>query len=128
MRPNSQGSTDFIALLLKSLKEEDEKVPVEDREIVHSDSFDKQRGTLTRMEMLAQCMIFLMAGNDTTSNTLALMLFHFAHFPAIQDKVRQEVLAVVGSDATISAGQASRLVYIEQVMNEVLRLYPQATR
>ena len=42
-------------------------------------------------EMVAQCLIFLLAGYDTTANGLAFLSFLLATHPEYQEKARQEV-------------------------------------
>ncbi|KAG0429798.1 hypothetical protein HPB47_023284, partial [Ixodes persulcatus] len=50
-----------------------------------------QRKTLTEMEAMAQCVIFLLAGQDTTSSVIAYTVYLLALHPDVQEKLRREV-------------------------------------
>ncbi|MEP6464536.1 MAG: cytochrome P450 [Frankiaceae bacterium] len=74
-------------------------------------------GALSADEVRDQVLIFLLAGHETTSTTLAFTLQLLARHPQIQQRVAAEV------DRT---GAGGRLPYTQQVINEALRLYPPA--
>jgi cytochrome P450 len=67
----------------------------------------------------------LMAGEDTTSNTLA-WIFYFMHLnPGVQEKMQQEVDVILGeNDSLDSYDNASRLTYLEAVAFEAMRIKP----
>ncbi|KAH9374321.1 hypothetical protein HPB48_012892 [Haemaphysalis longicornis] len=46
---------------------------------------------LTEDEALAQCILFFLGGQDTTSSTLALCVYFLAVNPDTQEKLRREV-------------------------------------
>ncbi|KAI7889438.1 cytochrome P450 [Mucor mucedo] len=72
-----------------------------------------------------QVVTFLIAGHDTTANTLAWTLYELARHPDIQAKVLQEIADNhITWDTLPSSEQVSNLKYIHQVIKEVLRLYP----
>ncbi len=70
-----------------------------------------------------QLLTIIIAGHDTTTALLAWMLQILSTRPTIQARVQEEVDAVVGS-ARPDFGHVKELRYLEQVMNETLRLYP----
>jgi len=70
-----------------------------------------------------QALIFLLAGHETTGATLAFVLHLLGRHPAVQQRVRDEVLGVAG-DRAIGAAEIHQLTYTEQVINETMRLYP----
>lgn len=70
-------------------------------------------GVLTRDEVIGNAEALLIAGYDTTSTTLAYLIWVIAKHPDIQDKLRQELMAH-GVDSK----------YLVQVINETMRLYP----
>ena len=51
---------------------------------------------LTMDEVLAQGLIFFMAGYHTTSTSIACLLNNLALNPEIQEKVREEIIKVAG--------------------------------
>lgn len=70
-----------------------------------------------------QLLTMLIAGHDTSTALLSWALFALAQHPHVQDQARREVLDVIGTSAPEHA-HASDLRYLEQVINETLRLYP----
>ncbi|KXN72726.1 cytochrome P450 CYP4D25, partial [Conidiobolus coronatus NRRL 28638] len=72
-----------------------------------------------------------LAGQDTTTFTICATLHLLAEHPDIQDRVRKEVLNVLGKDEYIAGKfqtptheQLSQLEYTYAVMQESMRLYP----
>lgn len=70
-------------------------------------------GKMTREEVLGNAEAVLFAGYDTTSTTLAYIFWVLGKFPDVQERLRQELMA---------HGIQSK--YLEQVINETMRLYP----
>uniref|UniRef100_A0A0K8R3T7 Putative cytochrome p450 cyp3/cyp5/cyp6/cyp9 subfamily n=1 Tax=Ixodes ricinus TaxID=34613 RepID=A0A0K8R3T7_IXORI len=88
-----------------------------------------QRKTLTEMEAMAQCVIFLLAGQDTTSSVIAYTVYLLALHPDVQEKLRREVdecFEQYGPEPTLDV--VSKLDYLNCVISESLRLYPPAVR
>jgi cytochrome P450 len=46
---------------------------------------------LTFDEVIGQLNLFLIAGFDTTANTLSFTMFYLAKFPKIQERLRKEI-------------------------------------
>ncbi len=70
-----------------------------------------------------QLMTMLIAGHDTGTAALAWALYLLGQHPHIQQAVRDEIAAVLGSavpDVTNTTG----LTLLDQVIDETLRLYP----
>lgn len=70
-----------------------------------------------------QLLTMLIAGHDTSTALLAWSLYLLGAHPAVMARARAEVDAVLG-DGPITAEEAGRLPYLEQVIKEALRLYP----
>lgn len=107
-RNHSTGRRDMIQLMLEA------KIVVNNNEVK----------TLTDEEIVGQCITFLVAGAETTGSTLALMAYHLAYYPEVQDKLLREI-----DEATKSRGDMSTyefvqgLEYLDRVLSEVLRLF-----
>lgn len=68
----------------------------------------------------------LLAGEDTTSNTLAWMLYLLQKNPAAMRKAREEVLRVAPDTAAFSIEQMDALDYLDACAQEAMRLKPVA--
>ncbi|KAI8790640.1 cytochrome P450 3A24 isoform X1 [Biomphalaria glabrata] len=93
----------------------------------HADgvTWEKLPKTMSERELIGQSMLIIFAGFETTATTLQLALYLLAQHPDIQEKVYQEILETVHSD-TPTYEELGHLKYMEQVINETLRLYPPA--
>ncbi|KAM7380857.1 hypothetical protein PAMP_004128 [Pampus punctatissimus] len=66
----------------------------------------------------------LLAGVDTTSNTLTWTLHLLSKHPQAQDRLYKEVSTSVPADSIPSADEVTRLPYLKAVIKEALRMYP----
>ncbi|XP_031272668.1 cytochrome P450 704C1-like [Pistacia vera] len=78
---------------------------------------------------------FMIAGKDTTANTLSWFIYMLCKNPLIQEKVVQEVNDITGNDgkettniddfvANITEETLERMQYLHAALTETLRLYP----
>ncbi|XP_012941709.1 cytochrome P450 3A24 [Aplysia californica] len=81
--------------------------------------------SLTEEELVAQSLIIIFAAFETTATTLQMALYLLAKHPDIQEKLYEEIQSVVTSQSP-SHEELGQLTYMEQVINETLRLYPPA--
>lgn len=91
-----------------------------DEEIVSDDS-----SVLTFNEIAAQCFLFFLAGFETSSTTMSYCLYELAKNQEVQNRLRKhihEVLKKYENEITYEALQD--MPYLDQVINETLRLYP----
>ncbi len=65
------------------------------------------------------------AGHETTAATLAWAFYLLSQHPEVEDRARAEVNRVLGGRPPTFA-DLPKLVYLQQVIQEVLRLYPAA--
>jgi cytochrome P450 len=65
---------------------------------------------LSDHDILSNLLTLMLAGEDTTSNTLAWMLHYLAHYPEVQERLR--------SDAMAGLGPALVAASFEDVMNQ----------
>ena len=66
----------------------------------------------------------VLAGMDTTANTLARVFQLLAENPNVQDRLREEILETVESEgsSTIDFDKLMELPYMDAVCRETLRL------
>ncbi|KAJ7257543.1 cytochrome P450 [Mycena haematopus] len=66
----------------------------------------------------------LVAGRDTTAATLTFALYMLAEHPDMADRLRKEILDVVGSSRMPTYDDLRTMKYLRAFINETLRLYP----
>ncbi|KAK3914765.1 Cytochrome P450 6k1 [Frankliniella fusca] len=85
----------------------------------------ENRTKLTQREISAQVFVFFLAGYETTSSTTSFMLYELAKHPDIQEKVVEEIDAVLQKHGgKLSYEAVTDMPYTEMVIQETLRLYP----
>ncbi len=77
-------------------------------------------------EISANVMVLLLAGEDTTANTITYMIHFLKEHPHVQAAVQEEVDRVIGVDEQSwhDPALAERLRYIEAFANEAMRCKP----
>lgn len=75
-------------------------------------------------EVLGSITELLLAGVDTTSNTISWALYHMAREPSIQQQLYQEVESVCPGDKVPTSDDIARMQFLKAIIRETLRLYP----
>ncbi|KAG5668821.1 hypothetical protein PVAND_016744 [Polypedilum vanderplanki] len=91
-------------------------------------SIDGEFSTETRKismnDVMAQSFVFFFAGADTSSSTISLTLAELAHHTEVQEKLRTEILEKTKEEKDeISYETLQEMTYLNQVVNEILRMY-----
>ncbi|XP_030641592.1 cytochrome P450 [Chanos chanos] len=79
---------------------------------------------MTVTEVLGSITELLLAGVDTTSNTISWALYHMAREPEIQERLHQEVISVCPSNKVPSSDDIAKMPWLKAVVRETLRMYP----
>jgi cytochrome P450 len=66
----------------------------------------------------------MIAGRDTTAGTLTFVVWMLSEHPNVLQKLREEILTVVGSSRSPTSEDLRAMKYLKAVINETLRLYP----
>lgn len=66
----------------------------------------------------------VVGGTDTTSNTVEFAMAELLNKPEVLRKVQQELDTVVGKYNIVEETHIRKLIYLQAVMKEVLRLHP----
>ncbi|GFS49394.1 cytochrome P450 3A11 [Nephila pilipes] len=136
-----QVRNDFLQLLMDTAKEVsgDEKWEESDKGDVASNYEEHNAGQqmfkttpnkkLSMDELIAQCVIFFLAGYETTASTLSFATYLLALNQDIQDKLRAEVdQALTQNNGELTYEVIQSLKYLDNVISETLRLFPPAIR
>ncbi|XP_070073350.1 probable cytochrome P450 313a5 isoform X2 [Drosophila takahashii] len=85
-----------------------------------------RNGDLSYDDVMGEFSNIIFAASDTTSVTVNNVLSLLAMFPKVQDKVFEELAEVFPSvgGSELSHGDVEKLVYLDQVLQETLRLIP----
>lgn len=87
----------------------------------------KSRGAVTDEEIREHVNLVIFAGHDTSAFTIAHTILLLAMHPKVESRVMDELNEVFGGqpiDSDLTMEQVNRLIYLEQVIKESLRLYP----
>ncbi|MGE0499461.1 MAG: bifunctional cytochrome P450/NADPH--P450 reductase [Rhizobiaceae bacterium] len=90
---------------------------------------DKQTGeSLSDENIRYQIITFLIAGHETTSGLLSFTLYFLLNHPDVLARAYDEVDRVLGRDIGVAPTfqQVNQLAYVQQILNEALRLWPTA--
>ncbi|XP_064107332.1 cytochrome P450 9e2-like [Macrobrachium nipponense] len=102
---------DFLDLLLEAQAEEGLSDPSK-KQVLDDDT------------IIAQGLLFLIAGYDTTSTTLAFASYLLAKNPEAQQRLRQELQDIVEQYDGITYQGIMESKYLEGIILETMRLYP----
>ncbi|XP_068743044.1 cytochrome P450 3A8-like isoform X2 [Montipora capricornis] len=82
---------------------------------------------LTDAEVLAQSVVFLIAGYETSSTTLGFVAYFLATNPDVQAKLQKEIDSVWDDESKMPSYETvNGLPYLDMVISETLRIYPPA--
>ncbi|XP_030636353.1 cytochrome P450 3A40 isoform X2 [Chanos chanos] len=111
-----QTRVDFMQLMVDSQKPEK-----------NGHSKTEETG-LTDHEILSQAMTFIFAGYETTSSTLTFLFYNLATHPQTMRKLQEEIDQTFPNKAPVQYDMLMQMEYLDDVLNESLRLYPIAGR
>lgn len=77
---------------------------------------------ITDEQVRDEAVSLLLAGTETTATVLSWLCYEMGRNPEIQERVRAEVLGVIG-DREPTHRDLKELPFLRQVVNEILRLY-----
>ncbi|MBD2337824.1 cytochrome P450 [Calothrix sp. FACHB-156] len=86
-------------------------------------SKDEDGNSMSEREMIAQAVLLLFAGHETTTSMLTWLCAELALHPEVKERAREEQLQLATKGA-LSLEQLGQMPYLEQVLLEVERLHP----
>ena len=91
---------------------------------VYMSAVDKAGEPFSDRELLDEVMTLIIAGFETSAGTLNWAWYLLATHPDVAARIVAEAEAVLGKGAPLTSESVSELTYLEQVINETMRLYP----
>uniref|UniRef100_A0A1B6CH33 Cytochrome P450 n=1 Tax=Clastoptera arizonana TaxID=38151 RepID=A0A1B6CH33_9HEMI len=137
---NAVNRNDFLQLMLNVRKQEEsgkfdrltEELHPEDEVINQMKHAEVGEGEeeghkvfMSNAVITANSFVFFLAGSDSVSSAIGLIVYCLTEHPEIQEKVYQEITSVTerhGGKWTYQS--VKEMVYLNQVMQEALRLFP----
>ncbi|QSZ33742.1 hypothetical protein DSL72_005313 [Monilinia vaccinii-corymbosi] len=80
--------------------------------------------TRDRNVLRDQLVAVLLAGRDTTASTLSWTFYELSRHPEVWRKLREEIISQVGLETAPTYQHLKDMKYLQNVMQETLRLYP----
>uniref|UniRef100_F6SQM5 Cytochrome P450 3A n=1 Tax=Equus caballus TaxID=9796 RepID=F6SQM5_HORSE len=127
--------TDFFIKSVKRMKEsrlkDKEKHRVDFLQLMINSQNSKELDThkaLSDLELVAQSIIFIFAGYETTSSSLSFLMYFLATHPDVQQKLQEEIDVTFPNKAPPTYDALVQMEYLDMVLNESLRLFPIAVR
>ncbi|KAF7285049.1 hypothetical protein GWI33_012354 [Rhynchophorus ferrugineus] len=88
------------------------------------DSTKDDKNPFTYDNLIANIILFFIAGFDTSTTTVHLALYELSRNPELQEKTRTEIMKVLEKyDGEITIEGLKEMTYLKQVIDETLRLY-----
>ncbi|TFK44964.1 cytochrome P450 [Crucibulum laeve] len=99
--------------------------------LVQANASENVKAQLNEEEVLAQMRTMILAGHETTANTLTWTLLELARNPDIQGKLRHEIRSMEKvvherGEPEFTAADFDRMSYLNAVIKESLRYHPVA--
>ena len=79
---------------------------------------------MTDEQIIANSLLFFVGGFETSSNALTYVVHSLVNYPDVQERVREEVIGLLGDDSQLDFNKVDELKYLDRVIRETLRMYP----
>ncbi|KAJ9576188.1 hypothetical protein L9F63_006921 [Diploptera punctata] len=120
MKHKEERRNDFLQLMMDAAEEDTKQ---------NQNSKQSNNTVLDEDTIIAQSILFLLAGFETSSTLLTCMSYELALNQDIQDKLREEVKHVLDRhDGKCSYEALQEMTYLEMIILESLRKYPPIAR
>uniref|UniRef100_A0A8C5V4D2 Cytochrome P450 3A n=1 Tax=Microcebus murinus TaxID=30608 RepID=A0A8C5V4D2_MICMU len=121
--------TDFLKKNIERIKESRLKDKQKNRVdflqlMIDSQNSKEPHKVLSDLELLAQSIIFIFGGYETTSTALSFIMYALATHPDVQQKLQEEIDAALPNKAPATYDALIQMEYLDMVVNETLRLFP----
>jgi cytochrome P450 len=91
---------------------------------MYLEATDKQGNKFSDAELLDELMTLVVAGFETSANTLGWAWYLVAKHPDVETKLIDEARRMLPNVTAVTAENLAAMQYTQQVLEEALRLYP----
>jgi cytochrome P450 len=91
---------------------------------MYLEATDKQGNKFSDAELLDELMTLIVAGFETSANTLNWVWYLVAKHPDVEAKLIAEAQQVLPNVSAVTADNLAAMQYTQQALEEALRLYP----
>ncbi|XP_076996608.1 cytochrome P450 3A12-like isoform X2 [Tamandua tetradactyla] len=130
-----KDATNFFKNAIKNMKEsrlkDNQKHRVDLLQLMINSQNSQEtefHNALNDLELLAQSIIFIFAGYETTSTVLSFLMYELATHPDVQKKLQEEIDAALPNKAPATYNALVQMEYLDMVVNETLRIFPITSR
>ncbi|KAF5364508.1 hypothetical protein D9757_011972 [Collybiopsis confluens] len=100
--------------------------------LVKANTGENPKGQLSEVELLSQMRVFLLAGHETTANSLSWLLYQLVKNPKLQEELRTEILAkkkevTDRGDSELNIHDLEGMPLLGATVREVFRFNPVIT-
>ncbi|XP_077372715.1 thromboxane-A synthase [Festucalex cinctus] len=133
-QPPEQRRRDFLQLMLDArssnseASSHDAESPQSGLRLPEPSARRPTKKVITEDEIVGQAFVFLLAGHETSSSTLAFTCYLLAIHPECQWRVQEEVDDFFSKHESPDYTNVQELKYLDMVVCEALRLYPPGFR
>ena len=87
----------------------------------------KGREKLSEPEIMANSILLVGGGAETTSTCLSSLVYYLCRTPRVQKKLREELHQAFAANEDITIKETTPLVYLNACIDEALRIFPVAS-
>ncbi|KAI0263461.1 cytochrome P450 [Gloeopeniophorella convolvens] len=94
--------------------------------LLRANESEDPKSKMTETEVIDQIATLMMAGHETTANTLTWFLWEVSKKPEIQTRIREEILAArkANGEEDFTIADLDSMTYTQAAMKESMRLHP----
>jgi cytochrome P450 len=85
---------------------------------------DSENGAFDNKVLRDNCVVFFIAGHETTASALGFALYVLSKHQHVKKKLLEEIEQVIGMDSEPTYEQICSMEYLSCVIKECMRLYP----
>lgn len=123
------SAMDFIDdIMYRIIKERRQQSEVTKKDLLDLLMYTEDEETghcMTDLQLKDEAVILFLAGHETSANALAFAIYQIENHTEVKQKMLAEIETVF-KDGELDLSAAARMPYMQQIIDETLRLYPPA--